>query len=189
MKQLKNILGQDAAKNKRAVILFFVRLFIIFTCWFVFYGLILGPKRTLDKPLTNFITNSVTHCINLVSAEENQITWEPDKFSNNRNYLIRGGEKVFGIWDVCNGIDLMIIYIAVLFLLPYPLKRKLIFSVSGIVVITLANIVRVFILYFIYFKQRSAFDFSHHYLFTILMYILIFYGWLLFTKTDTQPHE
>ncbi len=164
--------------NKK-VTWFFIRLFVLFTIWFVCYTLILLPGRKLDKPLTNFITAGVTKVINTSSNE--QLGWVADPVRP-CTHLTKNGNAIFDIYDVCNGVDLMFIYVGVLFLLPYPIKRKIIFSVCGIAAIILLNIVRIAGLYFIYIHQRSAFDFSHHYLFTLLMYVLIFYGWWLFVK-------
>lgn len=158
---------------------FFIRLFVLFSLWFVCYLLILLPGRKIDRPLTKFITAGVTKSINLLSSE--QVGWVEDPVRP-CTHLTKKGVSVFDIYDVCNGIDLMFIYIGVLFLLPYPLKRKIVFSVCGVAAIILLNIVRICALYFIYVLQRSVFDFSHHYLFTLLMYVLIFYGWWLFVK-------
>jgi exosortase/archaeosortase family protein len=164
--------------NKK-VTFFFIKLFVLFSLWFICYSLLLVPGRKIDRPLTNFITAGVTKSINLLSNE--QVGWiqNPERPCT---HLTKNGVAIFDIFDVCNGIDLMFIYIGVLFLLPYPIKRKLLFSVVGVVAIILLNIVRICALYFIYIYQRSAFDFSHHYLFTLLMYVLIFYGWWLFVK-------
>jgi exosortase/archaeosortase family protein len=164
--------------NKK-VTRFFIRLFLLFSIWFVCYSLILLPGRKIDRPLTNFITDGVTKSINLLSNE--QISWVADPVRP-CTHLVKNGVSVFDIFDVCNGIDLMFIYMGVLFLLPYPLKRKVVFSIVGVMAIILLNIIRICALYFIYVHKRSAFDFSHHYLFTLLMYVLIFYGWWLFVK-------
>lgn len=169
-------------KNKKGAVSFFLRLLLLFSLWFVIYNIILKPDRIIDRPVTNFITASVAVLINNISPPEAQVTWMEDKQAGGRDYLMREGKKVFGIYDVCNGIDLMFIYVGILFLLPYSLKRKIIFSIGGIIAIILANIIRVFLLYYIYKDYRSMFDVSHHYLFTLLIYVLIFYGWLLFIK-------
>ncbi len=176
-------LKYDKAKpvfNKR-VAGFFIKLFALFSIWFVCYALILRPGRIIDRPITNFITASVVKCINFLSPSTPAISWV-DARDLERAYLVQNGHRVFGVFDVCNGIDLMFIYVGIIMLLPYPFKRKIIFSIAGVIAIILANIIRVCSLYFIYVYQRSAFDFSHHYLFSILMYVLIFYGWLLFIK-------
>ncbi len=166
--------------NKR-IFYFFIQLFALFSIWFICYNLLLKPPRVIDRPLTNFITGSVVKCINFLSPSTPAISWSENKDRSCAN-LVQNGYPVFGIYDVCNGIDLMFIYVGIIMLLPYPFKRKLIFSIGGVIAIILANIIRVCSLYFIYVYQRTAFDFSHHYLFTLLMYVLIFYGWILFIK-------
>lgn len=168
--------------DKKAIIQFFIRLSVLFTVWFFVYGLFLGPARVIDKPVTNIITITVVKCVNFLSPSTPSVSWAKDDTIAGRNFLTVNNKEVFGIWDVCNGVDLMFIYISIIVLLPYSIKRKIIFSIGGIIAIILGNIIRVCSLYFIYVYQKSAFDFSHHYLFTILMYVLIFYGWLLFIK-------
>lgn len=168
------------AVNKK-IVSFFIKLFLLFSTWFVFYTLLLKPGRVIDKPLTDFITISVTKSINLFSPSTSPVTWLQDK-EKPCTHLVKNNTYVFDIFDVCNGIDLMFIYLGVLFLLPYPLKRKIVYGLCGVAAIILMNIIRICSLYFIYVYHRSAFDFSHHYLFTLLMYVLIFYGWLLFVK-------
>jgi exosortase/archaeosortase family protein len=167
--------------DKKAIVWFFIRLSILFTAWFFVYNLLLVPGRLIDKPVTDIITVAVVKCINILSPNTQPVSWVVNQ-TNVGNNLIQYNSKAFGIFDVCNGIDLMFIYISILVLLPYPAKRKIIFSIAGIIIMILANIIRVCALYFIYVYQNNAFDFSHHYLFTILMYVLIFYGWMLFIK-------
>ena len=166
--------------NKR-VTGFFIKLFVLFSLWFVCYTMLLSPGRIIDRPLTNFLTASVTKLINIVGPASTPIGWVESSWRP-CTHLTKDGVAIFDIFDICNGIDLMFIYLGVLFLLPYPLKRKIIFGIGGVAAIILMNIIRICSLYFIYIYQRSVFDFSHHYLFTLLMYVLIFYGWLLFVK-------
>ena len=176
--KLKNSKGQPIF-NKR-VTSFFIKLFLLFSLWFVCYTMLLIPGRKIDRPLTNFLTASVTKSINILSPSE-PIGWMQDPVRP-CTHLTKNGVAIFDIFDICNGIDLMFIYLGVLFLLPFPLKRKIIYGAGGVVAIIALNIIRISSLYFIYIYHRSAFDFSHHYLFTLLMYVLIFYGWLLFVK-------
>ncbi len=184
--QQVNIDKPKLAFNKKLTS-FFIRLFIVFSVWFVCYNLILKPPRVIDRPLTNYLTAAAVKCINIFYPSSAQVSWEESKVKRCAD-MFKEGKLVFQIYDVCNGIDLMFIYVGVLFLLPFPVKRKLWFSAAGIVVIALFNVVRICSLYFIYIYQRSAFDFSHHYLFTLLMYVVIFFGWLLFIR-NARPNE
>lgn len=178
---------QQTFKNKD-ILSFFLKLIVLVSVWFVFYALILRPGRTIDRPLTNFITNAAINIINIASPNTAPLSWHEEPVKRDKNILTKKGERVLGIHDACNGIDLMFIYIGIIVLLPYPVKRKLLFSLGGIAAIILANIIRVCSLYYIYRYHSAAFEFSHHYVFTILMYVLIFYGWLLFIKKN-KPNE
>lgn len=166
---------------------FFIRLFILFTVWFVCYNVVLKPSRIIDRPLTNFLTASVVKIINTFPYKT-VTTWEADRYRNCA-YMVQNNQSIFDIFDVCNGIDLMFIYVGIIMLLPYQLKRKIIFSIGGILAIILFNIIRITSLYYIYIYQNAAFDFSHHYLFTLLMYVLIVYGWLSFIKKGRKYEE
>ena len=163
--------------------MFFIKMAILASCWFIFYHIILKPDRIIDRPLTNFLTSSVTKVIKIYSDSPEQFSWRetPGRACSD---ILKNGVKDFGVWDVCNGIDLMFIYVSILVLLPYSVKRKLIFGVAGIAAIIFANIIRIASLHYIYNNHKNAFTFSQHYLFTLFMYVLIFYGWYLFTKKD-----
>lgn len=178
---IKDLKNKTATYKNRNILSFFIKLLILVSLWFFLYSLVLRPPRILDRPLTNFITSVVTKSINITEGDDN-IRWKEDFENGGRNYLLKGGQKIFGIYDVCNGIDLMFIFIGIIVLLPSTIKRKLVFSLAGIVAIIIANIIRVYALYFIYFYYRPAFEISHHYIFTLLIYALIFYGWLLFVN-------
>lgn len=172
--------------SKKPIVYFFVKLLLLTSIWFFVYTLLLRPKRIVDRPLTNFLTINATKSINFLNNSTSQLFWRENEamaFITNSE-----GQKVFGVMDVCNGLDLIFIYVSIIVLLPFSIKRKILFSIFGTVVLTFANIFRITCLFFISRYYHPAFDISHHYLFTALMYILIFYGWLLFIKTKPmQP--
>lgn len=166
---------------KKLIFRFLIRFTILFLSWHFIYGQFLSPSGVIDRPLSNFITVCVVYCVNFLNPSAADLTWVQDAV-NHRNFLIQNNNRVFSIFYSCDGINLMFTYVSVLLLLPYPIKRKIVFSIGGMVVIIIANIIRCAALYFIYVYQKSKFDFSHHYLFTLLIDLLIFYGWLLFIK-------
>jgi exosortase/archaeosortase family protein len=176
------MLSNKLNSGKRTSLLaFFLKLFVLIIIWECSYHFILKPAGLPDKPLTNTITSGVTNSINLFSSASSVYTW----FRNDAmtaDYLLKNGKLVFFIADDCNGLSLIVIYLGFIILMPYSIKRKIIFSIGGIIVLTIANIIRCSLLYWIYKAHPDMFDFNHHYLFTILMYLLIFYGWILFTK-------
>lgn len=160
---------------------FLLKLIIFVISWEALYVFLLKPKRIPDRLLTEWLTISVTKAINLVFSLTPSATWVPDAYNNACNIQWKA-KTILIIFDDCNGLDLFIIYLAFILLLPYPFKRKIVFSIGGILAIFIGNIFRSVSLYWIYMHFRGMFDFNHHYVFTILMYLIIFSGWVLFTR-------
>jgi len=175
--------GKSTSLLNKKLLFFFLKLFALVIIWECGYCFILQPARVPDKQLTNIITSGVTKCMNLFSPSSSTYTWV--RYAGKEydaDYIYKNGKAAFIIADTCNGLSLMAIYVGFIILMPYPIKRKIVFAVSGVIVLTIANIIRCGLLYWIYRRHPGMFEFNHHYLFTILMYLLIFYGWILFTK-------
>jgi exosortase/archaeosortase family protein len=181
------ISGTQTDNRKRLVVRFFISLLLICSAWFLVYNLLLYPGRVIDQPLTQFIAAVSASIINFFSPSGVPVTNWVNDLHHPGTLLVQDGKRVFGIMDACNGIDLMFIYSAVIILLPNTIRRKLAFLTLGNILLVVFNIIRIVSLYFIFRYSRGIFDFSHHYLFTLLMYALIFSGWILFIKN--RLHE
>lgn len=165
----------------KSIFVFFARLMLLSVLWISAYHFILHPLRVPDRFLTNITTGSVTGVINIFS-HRSALTWISST-SNPLAYILQGSKTVLVIYDDCNGLNLLVIYLSMIILLPYSAKRKIGYGVGGILLIIAGNIIRCLSLYWIYIHFNSSFDFNHHYVFTLLMYLLILFCWLSFTKT------
>lgn len=103
-------------------------------------------------------------------------------------FLYLDGRKIVGIADACNALELYILYIGFLLAYPSSIKRVFLFSIIGIVLIYLANIIRLTLLGEMYLHQMKARDIAHHYIFKMVVYGLTFGLWVLFVK-KTQYDE
>jgi exosortase/archaeosortase family protein len=174
-------------KIKNPITNFFIKLAVLAAVWQSCYIFLLKPIRIPDKWITNIITAGSALLIKAFFSISKAVSWTP--VANQPAAVVQeNGKNILLILDGCNGLDLMLIYLAFIILLPYPLKRKIIFGSAGIFVILLSNIIRCVALYWIYVHYNKSFDFNHHYVFTILMYLVIFAGWLLFIRKQ-KIHE
>jgi hypothetical protein len=96
---------------------FVLRLILIVICWLVFYTILLKPSRIIDKPLTNFLTKTVVTTINAVSPQTPPLGWVDDVEAKCA-YFTQNNKKIFGVFDYCNGIDLIFIYITNILFVP-----------------------------------------------------------------------
>ena len=179
--------GNPFPKLNREMKMFLLKLIIFIVSWEGLYVFLLKPKRIPDSLLTKWLTIAVTWALNFFLQLSPSATWIKDPV-NDACLVQNHGKTILMIFDDCNGLDLFIIYLAFILLLPYPFKRKIIFSLGGLLAIFIGNIIRCASLYLVYVHFRGMFDFNHHYVFTIIMYLIIFYGWVLYTKTP-KPNE
>jgi len=93
-----------------------------------------------------------------------------------------GKRNVLYIMDTCSGFKLYILYLGFLICAPGFLKRKTIYSIIGIIIIFILNILRCYAVALLVLIKPEWIYFAHHYMFTIVVYGAIFLLWLSFLK-------
>ena len=91
-------------------------------------------------------------------------------------------DRVLSIADACNALELLVLYGGLILCLPAGASRKAIFITGGIVLIEIMNVIRCTALVLLYLHRPEYVDFSHHYLFSFVVYGFIFWLWFLFSK-------
>jgi exosortase/archaeosortase family protein len=177
----------------RSVNLFFLKAFIIFLVWKTIYLFFLLPDRILDKPLTYSVADWTARGLNIFTSSK------PFSIRNaTSQYEIEGAirnishvdiylnqQQTLTIADSCNGLELYVLYAGIILCFPAPKSRKFRFILGGFLLIYLFNIIRCVLLTVIYLHYPAFLDFSHHFLFTLLVGFLIFWLWYIFAKKLT----
>ena len=159
--------------------------------WRLLYVYVLKPLAFPDKILTRIIGEGTIVVINLFSDSRLQKAycvqskyWS-EKFGG-EVFLYRNNHILLRIGDACNGLELMLIYAGVIALLPGSTKRKGIYISVGILCLIIANFFRCAGLQYIYVYFPQLFETTHHYVFTLVMYVLIFIGWVMYINKVKQ---
>ena len=180
-------------KAPRIIIVFFVKAAILFIIWKMLYILWLRPQGILDAPLTNAVGVSTVGVLNLF-AEDSRFKpvrsfpaagLEEDAGPGGVVDIYRDKENTLSIASACNGLEIMMLYAGFLFCFPAPAARRWTFLGIGLALIFLLNIIRCALLVWIFLRYRQYLDFSHHFLFTFIVYICVF---LLWYKYATMRH-
>jgi len=171
---------------------FLLKAVIFFVAWKALYLLVLQPGRVLDRPLTYMVSVGTAGTLNVMTGSRDFWTAPGVNPRKDGNTVVGGpepvmqiyrqGERVLSIADVCNGLEVMILYAGLILCLPASFRRKTIYILSGILCIELLNVVRCAGLVEVYLHHPEYLDFSHHYLFTFLVYACIFWLWYLFSR-------
>jgi exosortase family protein XrtF len=171
---------------------FFTKALILFIIWKAAYLLFLLPHRTLDEPLTRWVGMSTTRLLNVFSHGDPFSVQEADSRVELEGGAVIGhamdiylyDKKTLRVEDVCNGLELLVLYAGFIVAFPARARRKWGFIASGFLLIFLLNILRCALLVEIYLHYNAYLDFSHHFVFTFIVYGFIFLLWYLFTKNQ-----
>jgi len=178
------------ARIPRSIVTFFIKAFLLFVVWKALYIFLLLPGRVLDRPLTRFVGNATVSALNVLTGKPVYTATEvKDSITENSPVIYitamdirRNGEQTLRVADACNALELMVLYIGFILCFPAPGRRKTIFLISGCLLITLFNVMRCMALVLVFVHYRAYLDFSHHFLFTFLIYAFIFLLWYIFTQ-------
>lgn len=163
---------------------FLIKMIIIITIWKVLYQFVLKSIRFPDKYLTELLTAGVVWFSNFIHLAPTSFSWIKNIYNSpTLNGIILNNHPVLLVEDTCNGLELMLIYIGIILMIPnYSSLRKSIFIVGGTFILFVANIFRCTALLWLQLYHKTYFEFNHHYVFTLFIYLIIFGLWSLFTS-------
>ena len=176
----------------RPVKLFLLQSIFLFIAWKVIYLTILLPNRVLDRPLTYAVTIGAVGTLNGVSRSHDYAAISATHPKKDAGGRTTGWEDTMDIYshqvralsiaDACNGLELMVLYAGLIICLPSRPFRKAVFIGTGILLIEVLNVIRCTGLVLLFQHRPEYVDFSHHYLFSLLIYGAIFWLWWLFSR-------
>lgn len=166
---LKNVLPQRAKP-------FVIRALVLFIGWKLLYHLLLERIGIPDEQLTAAVQIGT---IKLLTPFFDTVT--PIDTS-----IIINGVKSVNIAPECNGLELIVLYIGFILCLPSNWKKMLAYILIGSAVIYLLNLVRTALLAVMYYQSHSMTEFAHHYAFKIVIYAVVFAGWLLYVRKEKR---
>ncbi len=165
---------KPTSDNDNSIYRFIIKSLLFFGVWYVIYELWLLPKGNLDEWLSLNIIAISNGLIQLFGYD----VWVMHRIIGiNENV---GIEIVNG----CNGIAAIGLFLG--FILAYPgnWKRRISFSIFGIGVIYLINIIRIVILVVSQEEWYSLTEFMHEYATSTVFYIAIFLLWVLWVRFE-----
>ena len=97
---------------------------------------------------------------------------------------IIGNEFDNGVWigERCNGVKLFGVFSIFIIAFPGNIKTKIWFIPLGILIIHLANVIRIAILTIISSYNPSILDFNHNVTFQVIVYAIILILWFIWLK-------
>jgi exosortase family protein XrtF len=159
---------------------FLKRAITLFLLWKIVYHLILVPTRFPDTPLSTLTAYSTGYTYHLLFGSNITYLVDPEG-PYPKLVLFMDGKKGIGIADGCNGLELFVLYIGFIICFPTSIRRQIAFISAGIVGIYILNIFRCVALGWMYLHEYPT-DFAHHYVFKAILYGIIFFTWVKYSR-------
>lgn len=165
-------------KEFKPAVYFVLRFLGFYLIVNVGYGLFINAYHPNPDPITHSVTIQSAYLLSLAYPEV-MVRTNSDQPSI---AIYNLDDRVINVFEGCNGINVMIVFVAFLIAFKGSVKRTLIFGLAGIVIIYLANLIRVILLYETALRWENHFYYLHKYVFTGALYALVMVLWVLWIK-------
>ena len=132
-------------KEFKPTILFLVKFIGIYLVANLLYGIYVTAYSPGPDPITSLASRQTAVALGICG-------WPSTTFDNDKKpttLLIHEGRNVLAVYEGCNGVNIMIIFVAFLFAFGPIGKPLWIFALIGIVLIHLMNLLRISVLFWV----------------------------------------
>lgn len=160
-------------KEFRPSLIFLGKFLAIYFIGNIVYGLYVGSYGSMADDVTRATTIQTSQVLRAI-GENTSATMNPYAATV---FLKNGDRVVLNVFEGCNGVNVIIIFVAFVIAFGGPTRKMIWFLPMGIVVIHLCNLLRLLLLYFTARRYEQYFYFVHKYFFTAILYLIIFALW------------
>ncbi len=162
--------------KKYGIVLKFVTKFlVIYFVGNLVYSLYISYYYPDADPLTVEVARQLSKLLNIY-YDQTSLRIRPERpFVG----LLLNDQEKLNLFEGCNGLNVAIVFFS--FLLAYgPVNRSLlIFSIAGLILIHLSNLLRLSLLFWVAIELPHHFFFMHKYFFTLVIYLIVFMLWFV----------
>lgn len=162
----------------KPTILFLVKFIGLYLVINLLYGFYVSAYLPGPDPATSEVSDQTSILLNTCGWSTSTV----DSLTKPITLLSEESRTVLAIYEGCNGINVMIIFVAFLFAFG-PVSRQLLWFIpTGLVILHLANLLRVAVLFWVSLYQPDFMYFLHKYLFTAFLYVIVFVLWIFWVR-------
>lgn len=162
----------------RPTILFLGKFLLIYLLGNFLYGLFVSSFRPQPDPITDNVSRQTVAILNCAGEHVSSVldTAKPTV------HIGGEGRWIISIYEGCNGINIMIIFIA--FIVAFgPIDKSISWFVPlGLSIIHVSNLLRLLLLYWVSIRLPQYLYFTHKYFFTAAIYLVVLILWWWWVK-------
>jgi exosortase family protein XrtF len=149
------------------------------------YGFFVESYQNAPDPVTQWVSRQVGWALNLMGREV-EVTFNTVAPTV---LMKHAGNVVVSIYEGCNGMNVMIVFIAFMVAFGGTPKKIAWFLPAGLLVIHVANLFRIGLLYIVAQNYTRYFYYVHKYVFTAFIYLIVFALWYAWIRLHGKSRE
>jgi exosortase family protein XrtF len=168
----------------KPTILFLVKFAGFYLVCNLLYGVVITAYYPKPDPATRVVTSQTSSVLSACG-------WDVGTIDNERKpttSIVYGGKRILAVYEGCNGINTMIIFLAFMVALGPYTRAMAWFIPLGLVAIHLTNLARIGLLFYVSQYQPEFMYFTHKYLFTAILYFVVFLLWVWWVRRSATKH-
>ena len=150
------------------------------------YGFYIEYNYPGVDQMTQWVSNQSSWLINRLSDVE---TTSELNASGPTTLLMQSGKTMLRIYEGCNGINVMIVFIAFIMSFGGLSRRGALFMSGGVVIIHVANLIRIALLFAVAKHFESWFYYVHKYIFTAALYVIVLLLWWVWVSKMIKTND
>jgi exosortase family protein XrtF len=139
----------------------------------ILYGFYIEHSYPTVDLITEWVSAQSSRLINLFGYATKSILSDISPLT----LMQENGKTVLRVYEGCNGINVMIVFIAFILSFRGVSKSGAVFIAIGIVIIHIANLFRIAMLFWVAKHYQSYFYYVHKYIFTAALYVIVLTLW------------
>lgn len=167
----------------KPTIFFLLRFVGVYLLSNLLYGLYITRFYPGVDPITHFVTANTAGILKLFATD----IAIADQSTRACTLLIEKGDAVLSVFEGCNSVNIIIIFLS--FLLAFgPWNKKLVwFAMFGVLIIYLTNLFRILTLFFIASYSPKYMYFVHKYVLTAILFGVVLILWIVWLRKSQKP--
>jgi exosortase family protein XrtF len=153
-----------------------------FIGFYLVANLLYGFYVTAYHPAPDPATHWVSHQTSVVLSACGWPTTIRDNSNKPTTSILYEEGSILSVYEGCNGINVMIIFVAFVIAFGSLLRSMLWFIPLGLLIIHVMNLARISLLFFVAEYMPRFMYFTHKYLFTAIIYVVVFILWVWWVK-------
>ncbi len=172
-------------KENRTIILFLLRVAIIYFAWKLLSFVLGEEKIPIDERMWPWLSQhweNFNDFVRIILINSTQFYFDLVGLHSeiiNNNQLWVHGYVILGVGNYCLAIQLWLFFAALIFSYQGKIINKIWFTIVGIILINVINVLRMIAVTYAAHYYYDYMQFNHDYVFNVIIYIFTFLMWVL----------